>query len=101
MARLRRQEPEGLAPEVAHKPISPSERVDPRVVLVAPSEVQRDPEALLRYAAEHYPLAILSEAEVLARRETLARQRAWAEAKRDARKRGIPEPARSDFFPAG
>jgi hypothetical protein len=73
VARLPRQEVEAaVAPERAHDPVSAHERLGPRVLLAAPPEVLSDEDALLRWAAATYPLAIRSEEEVLADRETMA-----------------------------
>jgi hypothetical protein len=102
MAKRRRQhEHEPAAVEVAAEPIRPEERLDPRVILLAPEDVQRDPEALLRWAATAHPTAVKSETEVLADRDARAARRALALARRDARRRGLPEPDPADYLPGG
>jgi hypothetical protein len=99
MARRRRPEtpPESEAPDT--DPITPAERLDPRAVLMAPPDVQRDPEALLRWAAKHLPWSIRSEAEVSAARETRAALETWRDARREARRRGLSEPDLADYLP--
>lgn len=82
MPRLRRP-PEAAA---IHAPASgdgaPSvvDRIDPRAVLVAPDEIQRDPDALYAWVSRHHPRAILSTAEVErnARRRRAVRERRTA-----------------------
>jgi hypothetical protein len=91
----RRREVEGTpSVELAADPIEPHERVDPRLTTLAPASVQADPdpEAILRWAATHHPAGIVSDAEVLARRESSARLRAWRKARMEARRKGLPLP---------
>ncbi len=100
-ARPRRREPaQPVAVEVEHEPISAEERIDPRVILDAPSEVQQGgPAAVLASAEKHRPGAVKSDADVTEEREGRAARRALTLARRAARKRGLPEPDPADYLP--
>jgi hypothetical protein len=102
-ARPRRREPEQpAAVEHAAEPIRPEERIDPGLVLAAPSEVQQGgPEAVLAWAERHRSGAVKSDADVIEERDGRAARRALALASRDARRRGLPEPDPADYVPGG
>jgi len=103
MARRRQAEPEQAAPvKVEHEPISAEERIDPRVILDAHSEVQQEgSEALLAWAERHRPTAVKTDADVLAEREGRAARRALTLARRDARKCRLPAPDAQSYLGEG
>jgi hypothetical protein len=87
-------EPEAVEGEV----IAAAERIDPRLLLAAPDDVQHSPEALIAWAREHYPEAVRADAEVRRERQHLDAIRRLQQARRTARRRGDPEPDSADFF---
>jgi hypothetical protein len=100
MARLRRPEPAELAAvELDESPPTAAERVEPRGTLDAPSRVtQAGPEAVERWAIEHAPWTVLSDADALAARQTRERQAAYTRARMEARRAGLRMPDPADFF---
>jgi hypothetical protein len=72
MARLRKPDPTPDPIETAADPIAPEERLDRRMVLIAPEHLASDPEALLAWATKHHAAAVKSNREVVADRRTLA-----------------------------
>jgi hypothetical protein len=77
--------------------------LDPRALLhVAdrePIELRGDDAARLAWYREHHPDAVLPEIAIRLRADTAERCRRFQEARREARRRGLPEPALAEFFP--